>query len=176
MTDNKVKPKSSTENSEAQNIDDIVNLEKRERATLSISEKLADSVTAFTGSMIYVGLHAIWFGTWMILNLGALPSLKPFDPSPFSLLSMIVSLEAIFLTAFVLISQNKQALQAEKRAKVDLQINLLAERENTKLIKMVDEIHQHLGIRRKEDREQKELKKTTNVDKMVDKVEKKESE
>ncbi len=111
----------------------------------------------------------------MILNLDIIHGLKPFDPFPFSLLGLIVSLEAIFLTAFVLISQNKQALKADKQAKVDLQINLLAERENTKLIKMIGEIQQHLGIHQKEDREEKKLKKTTNVNKMAEKVDKAES-
>lgn len=77
--------------------------------------------------MFYVGIHVIWFAGWILLNLGFI---KAFDPFPFSLLTMIVSLEAIFLASFVLISQNKQAIQADKRAKIDLQVNLIAEREN----------------------------------------------
>ncbi len=155
-----------------QNVADIIKLEQRDRISMSLSDKIADRITAFSGSMIYVGLHVIWFGAWMIVNFGLIRGFRPFDPFPFSLLTMIVSLEAIFLSAFVLISQNKQALQADKRAKVDLQVNMIAERENTKLIEMVEEIHQHLGIHKREDKEIKALKKVTDVNEIANQLDK----
>ncbi|HEY4033568.1 MAG TPA: DUF1003 domain-containing protein [Ktedonobacteraceae bacterium] len=132
----------SQEGFQIHNIEEIIHLEQRDRIAMSLSDKIADTITAFSGSMIYVGIHILWFGLWMLWNAGWL-KLKPFDPFPYSLLTMIVSLEAIFLSAFVLISQNKQALQADKRAKIDLQVNMIAERETTKLIAMVAEIQQH---------------------------------
>ncbi len=106
---------------------------------------LASKITSFSGSMLYVWLHVAWFAIWILLNI-AYFVFEPFDPYPFGLLTMVVSLEAIFLSTFVLITQNRQAVAADRRAKVDLQINMIAEREVTKLIEMVSHIHKHLGI------------------------------
>jgi uncharacterized membrane protein len=158
-----------------QNIHEIIELEKREKITMTMSDKIASTITAFSGSMIYVLLHVVWFGIWILINFGLIHGVKPFDPFPFSLLTMIVSLEAIFLSSFVLISQNKQAQQADKRAKVDLQINMIAERENTKLIKMVADIHEHLRISKQADPEVRQLKKTTQVNKLADQIDREEA-
>src|SRR5271155_384290 len=134
----KKKSLTKTDNFQLRNIQDIIQLEQRDRKSLSLSDRIASIITAFSGSMIYVGIHVIVFSVWILWNTGIL-RLKPFDPFPFNLLTMSVSLEAIFLSAFVLISQNKQALQADKRAKIDLQVNMITEQENTKLIGMVEE-------------------------------------
>ena len=77
-------------------------VEHRRRRRASSSLRIADAITAFSGSMRFVALHVVWFGAWILLNL-----LIPFDPFPFGLLTMLVSLEAIFLSTFVLISQNR---------------------------------------------------------------------
>src|SRR5437016_5007110 len=98
--------------------------------------RIADAITAFTGSMTFVYLHALGFGGWILVNLGTIPGIKPFDPFPFAMLAMIASVEAIFLSTFVLISQNRMAALADKRADLDLQVNLLAEHEITRLIGM----------------------------------------
>jgi uncharacterized membrane protein len=111
--------------------------------------------------MPFVYLHLFWIGGWVIYNLGWL-GLKPFDPYPFGLLTMIGSLEAIFLSTFVLISQNRMAAAADKRAELDLQINLLAEHEVTQVLTLTDAIAQHLGVRRGNDPEVEECK--TDVD------------
>jgi uncharacterized membrane protein len=157
-----------------QNVGEIIALEKREEKKLTLTDKFADKITSFSGSMTYVTLHVVWFAVWIVINLGLFHVLKPFDPFPFSLLTLIVSLEAIFLSSFVLISQNKQALSAEKRARIDLQVNLIAERENTKLIKMVEDIHHHLRIRKKIDAQVRELEKTTDISKLATKLDKEE--
>ncbi|MGI8419697.1 MAG: DUF1003 domain-containing protein [Candidatus Levyibacteriota bacterium] len=154
-----------------QNIEDLIALEKRDRIGMNVSDRIASHITSFSGSMLYVFLHVGWFGIWIIWNMGFF-NLKPFDPFPFSLLTMMVSLEAIFLSAFVLISQNQQALQADKRAKVDMEINMIAERENTVLIEMIAQIHQHLKIQGKDKAEIIQLKKRTKVNKLAQQIDK----
>jgi uncharacterized membrane protein len=108
--------------------------------------RIADTITTFSGSMAFVYIHAIWFGIWILLNIGLLhiPRVSEFDPFPFGLLTLIVSLEAIFLSTFVLISQNRLAQASERRAELDLQVNLLAEQKATKVLEMLDEMTQQL--------------------------------
>src|SRR5258705_10222801 len=89
----------------AENIDSIVKMRLADERKKGPQAHVADWLTRFSGSMVFVYVHAVWFGIWIALNVGRLTS-KPFDPFPFSLLTLIVSLEAIFLSTFVLISQN----------------------------------------------------------------------
>jgi uncharacterized membrane protein len=114
------------------------------RKTLQI--RIADSVTRFSGSMAFVWLHVVWFGIWIVLNGGWLPGYEGFDPFPFGLLTMIVSLEAIFLSTFVLISQNRMQAAADRRSELDLHINLLAEREATLILAKLARIEEKLGV------------------------------
>ncbi len=130
------------------------------------SERLADEVAGLFGSPVFVLLHVVWFFGWIAWNLDWLPGLLPFDPFPFGLLTMIVSLEAIFLSGVVLLSQNRSAKVADLREDVDLNINVQTELEVTKLLNLVDDIHQHLGLRKKLDRELEQLKQRTDVDKI----------
>ena len=154
----------------AESIEEIVTLESRDRAHLGFSDKIASIITAFSGSMLYVWLHVAWFTIWIIANISLLV-LKPFDPYPFGLLTMIVSLEAIFLSTFVLITQNRQAIAADRRSKVDLQVNMVAEREVTKLIDMVKHLHEHLGLDDPDhDQELAEMQKPTHVTKIADAI------
>ena len=121
-------------------------------------DRLADWVTAWSGSISFVFLHVFWFAGWIIVNLGWSP-VRVFDPYPFSLLTMIVSLEAIFLATFVLISQNRQAEVDSQRNDLDLQIDLLAEYELTRVLTLVDAIADHLGLKIANDPELDELKR-----------------
>jgi uncharacterized membrane protein len=111
------------------NISAISTVQRRENAALSAQEKTAGWITDLSGSMLFVYFHAIWFGLWILLNIGVvhIPHLTSFDPYPFGLLTLVVSLEAIFLSTFVLIAQNRMARQSQQRAELDLQINLLSE-------------------------------------------------
>jgi len=127
------------------NIITMVDLRREEEQNKSTQDRAADALTLFSGSMIFVYIHMIWFGLWIIINLGW-TSIKPFDPFPFGLLTLIVSLEAIFLSTFVLISQNRAGEVADKRADLDLQIDLLAEHKITHLVTIVAAIADHLGI------------------------------
>jgi uncharacterized membrane protein len=88
---------------------------------------VADRVTAFAGSLNFVYLHAVWFGIWIALNAGALGASVVFDDFPYGLLTMIVSLEAIFLATFVMVSQNRQAARSDIRSDLDFENNLRSE-------------------------------------------------
>jgi uncharacterized membrane protein len=122
-----------------QNIQTILELRTRALEARSAQERISD------GIMSFLYLHTIWFGVWIIVNLSP-TGFKPFDPYPFGLLTMIVSLEAIFLAAFVLISQNRTAAEADHRADLDLQINLLTEHEITRVLRLLDAIGRKLEV------------------------------
>jgi uncharacterized membrane protein len=90
-------------------------------------DRAADRVTAFAGSLTFVYMHSVWFAIWIALNVGLLGSAAAFDKFPFGLLTMIVSLEAIFLATFVMVSQNRQAARADIRSQLDFETNVRAE-------------------------------------------------
>jgi uncharacterized membrane protein len=138
------------------NIDTIIKLEKEAVKNLSPVEHLADKVTTFAGSSPFILIHIIWFGAWILMNCSMIPGIKPFDPFPFSFLTLVVSLEAIFLTLLVLMSQNRMTKEADKRAHLDLQINMLDEQETTMILRMVQKIANHLGL--------EEIGETSNID------------
>ena len=107
--------------------------------------RVADAVTRFAGSMWSVAAHALLFGFWIAANLGLVPRVPAWDPYPFVMLAMWASVEAIFLSTFILVSQNRQAELAERRAELDLQVNLLAEHEVTRLLHLVERIARTVG-------------------------------
>src|SRR5215211_6550619 len=102
----------------------IVHMRLKAARARTPSQRMADTITAFSGRMMFVYIHIAWFTIWILWNTGLL-GLPPFDPFPFGLLTMVVSLEAIFLATFVLISQNRMSEQSEQRADLDLHIDLL---------------------------------------------------
>ena len=113
----------------------------------TVAELMGDRITrVVTGGPALVA-HAIWFTAWLLINTGALPLVEPFDPFPFQLLTLAVSLEAIFLTLFVLLSQSRMAVRADKRAHLDLQIDLLAEREMTAVLRLLLDTARHLDVK-----------------------------
>jgi uncharacterized membrane protein len=117
--------------------------------------------------MAFVYLHLSLFGFWIVANLGWVPGIPQWDES-FVVLAMIASVEAIFLSTFVLISQNRMAAAADKRADLDLQINLLTEHEVTKLVDMVSEISKHLGLGHVAGEEVEELKRNVAPEAVLD--------
>jgi uncharacterized membrane protein len=127
------------------NIEAMRSQRAREEAEASWGEKLAARITAFSGSLPFVWLHAALVIGWVAVNLGRVPGVPKFDPS-FVILATVASVEAIFLSTFVLISQNRIAAVADKRADLDLQINLLAEYEITQLVKLTTKIADRLQI------------------------------
>lgn len=124
----------------------IAEMQRKITEARSLGGRISDAITDFTGSMAFVYVHVVWFTVWILLNVGLIhiPNVSEFDKFPFSLLTMIVSLEAIFLSTFVLISQNRLAAASEKRAELDLQVNLLAEQKATKVLEMLDQITEQL--------------------------------
>ena len=96
-------------------------------ALMRAQDRAADQVTSFAGSLKFVYLHSVWFGIWVLLNIGVLGASLKFDKFPFGLLTMIVSLEAIFLSTFVMVSQNRQAARADIRSELDFETNLRSE-------------------------------------------------
>ncbi|MFD2569583.1 DUF1003 domain-containing protein [Spirosoma soli] len=147
-------------------------LERRlaEQARKSWQDELADSITRFAGSLNFVLVHLLLYGTWIIWNLGWL-GLRPFDPS-FVVLAMAASVEAIFLSTFVLISQNRMAVLADKRADLDLQVSLLAEHEITRLVILVTEMAKKMDVQEAHDPEISELANDVHPERVLDVLEK----
>ena len=153
------------------NIKAILKLEKEAVQNLSTAEHVADKVTAFAGSSPFVILHILWFGGWILINSEIISGISPFDPFPFNFLTLMVSLEAIFLTLLVLMRQNQMTKEATKRASLDLQINMLDEQETTTILRMVQKIATHLGLKDEMNISIKELSEDTdinNVSKSID--------
>lgn len=135
----------ATVESAQKNIEAIVRLEEESMRQRTFSERAGDLFTRFMGSIGFVVFHLLLFGTWFAVNLGVTP-LPVFDPFPFGILTLIVSAEGVLLAIFVLISQNRMSRQANHRAHLNLQINLLNEQETTKLLQKVQSIIDRLGI------------------------------
>jgi uncharacterized membrane protein len=127
------------------NIRTIIHLRTKAARQRGLQARIADAITSFSGRMLFAYLHIIWFGAWILLNTGRF-GVRVFDPFPYGLLTMIVSLEAIFLSTFVLISQNRLSEETERRADLDLHIGLLTEHELTRVLQMLDIIQDKLGI------------------------------
>jgi uncharacterized membrane protein len=125
------------------NIDALREKRRQEHLAMGLEEKVASAITSFTGSMRFVYLHLLIYGSWIVFNV--LPGLPHFDPS-FVMLAMVASVEAIFLSTFVLISQNRAMKATDKRDDLDLHINLLAEHELTTLIRLVNAIAEKLEV------------------------------
>jgi uncharacterized membrane protein len=151
------------------NISALLARRREEDNRRSLEDRLADAVTRFTGSMRFVYLHLVIFGLWIAINVGWLP-LPRFDPS-FVILAMAASVEAIFLSTFVLISQNRMAALADKRADLDLQISLLAEHEITRLITVVTAMANRMGIEESHDPELSELAQDVRPERVLEEME-----
>ena len=128
------------------NIRAIAELEQRALHQRTAADRLSDSISIAMGSAPFALFHVVWFAAWFLLNGRIIPGLEPFDPFPFSFLTLVVSLEAIFLSVFVLMSQNRLTRQSEKRAHLDLQVDMLAEQELTAILRMVQGLCEKHGV------------------------------
>jgi uncharacterized membrane protein len=151
------------------NIRALLTRHHQEEQQASWQDRLADGITRFTGSMRFVSLHLALFGLWIIANLPGVP-LPHFDPT-YVVLAMVASVEAIFLSTFILITQNRMTAQAEKRADLDLQISMLAEHEITRLILLTTAIAGRLGIDAFQDPELAELAQDVAPEQVLDTME-----
>jgi uncharacterized membrane protein len=143
---------------------------RREEEGASAEERVAGAITRFTGSMRFVYLHLAFFGFWIVANLGWVPGVPRWDPS-FVVLAMMASVEAIFLSTFVLISQNRMSAAADKRADLDLQVSLLAEHEITRLVTLVSGIADRMGVRTEADAELGEITRDVAPEAVLDEIE-----
>ena len=130
----------------------------------TFAERLADSLNYFVGDLRFAMLNFLWFFVWMVWNMGWIPGLTPFDPFPFGLLTMIVSLEAIFLAVIVLISQNREAKITELREEIELYINTHAENEITKILHFMTLLLEKNGIDVSGDKELQRMLKSLHED------------
>lgn len=140
----------------------IQSFEAKVNANRTVTEKIADFMTSRFGSMQFLGLNVVWFFFWITINTGLLPIVPVFDPYPFGLLTMIVSLEAICLAIIVLISQNRSAKIDDIRAETELQIDTIAEEEITKLIELQVLLLKKNGIDVTDDPEIQEMLEPTD--------------
>ena len=152
------------------NIQALEDRRKQEAASASTEARVAEAITRFTGSMRFVYVHLALYGAWIAVNLGVVPGAPKFDPS-FVILAMVASVEAIFLSTFVLISQNRMAALADKRADLDLQVSLLAEHEVTQVLVLVREIAKRMDIEQSHDPRLSDLAQDVAPEKVLDKME-----
>ena len=152
------------------NITALIERRKRADRHKNWQERMADRITRLSGSMLFVYLHLLIYGLWVTINLGWIPGVPRFDPT-FVVLAMEASVEAIFLSTFVLISQNRMQAEADKRADLDLQISLLAEHEITRVVQLVSAMAARMGIREGESPDLRELKQDVAPEQVLDRIE-----
>jgi uncharacterized membrane protein len=153
-----------------QNIEALRRRRAEEEAHARFEERLASAITRFTGSLYFVYVHAAIYGFWIIANLRWTPGLTPRDPT-FVILAMVASVEAIFLSTFILITQNRMAAAADRRAELDLQVSLLAEAEITKLVELVSLIAERMHLSSAEQRDIEEMKQRVAPEAVLDAIE-----
>lgn len=141
-------------------------LKARADAKRTIPEIAADILTKAFGSITFLMINALWFLVWIFINTGFFPSIEAFDPFPFGLLTMIVSLEAIILAIIVLISQNRAGKVADLREETDLHIDIIAEQEITKVLELLVLIVQKHEISIEKDKKLKHMLKGINMEKI----------
>jgi uncharacterized membrane protein len=152
------------------NVHALLKVRREEEERMGRFDRMADAITRFTGSLPFLLIHVALVVGWFVLNTGYLLRLKPWDPYPFVMLAMAASVEAIFLSTFVLISQNRQAALADRRAELDLQIGLLTEHEVTRTIHMLHKLLEHHGIQA-EWSDLEDLKKEVAPDRVLVQIE-----
>ena len=156
------------------NVELIKELEESARQERTPSDKVAGVIAKFCGSMTFVWVHIIWFGVWILIN--SVPGLPHIDPFPFTFLTLVVSLEAIFLSTFILISQNHDARISDRRNHLDLQINLLSEQENTKMLDLLQAIAAKVGADVEEDPHLQAMSAPTEPEELVRQIQAREEE
>ena len=160
---------SSVEELTQRNVETVAKLEEAAREQRTRADRVAEVIAGFCGSMTFVWVHVLWFGGWIIFNL--LPGIRHIDPFPYTFLTLVVSLEAIFLSTFILISQNHDTRVSEKRNHLDLQINLLSEQENTQMLRLLQQIAVKVGADVAHESHARVLEQHTNPEKLVEQIE-----
>jgi len=162
-------PKVCADDLTRENVQSMRRVEEAALANRSRADRMAAFIARFCGSMPFVWLHVLAFACWISAN--SWPGLAHWDPYPFTFLTLVVSLEAIFLSSFILISQNYELRISDRRNQLDLQINLLTEQENTKMIQMLERIAKKVGADNGNDPDVRILKEDTDPEKLVAQIE-----
>ena len=163
----------SAERLTEKNVETVTRLEEAAREKQTSTDRLAEKIARFCGSMAFVWVNAVWFAAWILLN--SIPGIPHIDPYPFVFLTLMVSLEAIFLSTFILISQNLSSRINERRSHLDLQLNLLSEQENTKMIVMLHAIAAKVGADLTHDPHLKALSEETQPERLIEQIEAREN-
>lgn len=150
------------------NVRAIAHLDEEARAHRGWPSRFAGVVTRWCGSITFAAAHAVFFSGWILYN--TLPRVQHFDPYPFTFLTLVVSLEAIFLSTFILVAQNEENRLAERRNALDLQINLLTEQENTKMLRMLQCIAHQVGAKLDDDPTITALEQATRPDRLAEQI------
>jgi uncharacterized membrane protein len=153
-------------------IDSMARQEQEFLQKRTLSERAGDAVAALAGSLVFVMIHVLLVLTWILINVQGVRWIPRFDPYPFSLLGMIVSVEAVVLSSFILMRQNRMSKRAERRDHLNLQVDLISEKEITKLLQMVRAICERMGLKHiADDKELKEFSQTTSVETLTQRLE-----
>jgi len=138
----------------------------------SPAEQISETITRIAGGGGMLVAHVVWFGAWLAINTGSIPGIEVFDKFPFPLLTTLVSLEAIFLSLFVLASQNRMTRHSDQRSQLDLQVNLLAEKEMTAVLVLLQDIAKHMHVKVSLTPDYvRDLAKTTDIHKLTQRLE-----
>jgi len=156
------------------NIEAVRQLEEAAKEERTASDRVAEVIAKFCGSMTFVWVHVAWFGLWVLINV--MPGLPHIDPFPFTFLTLVVSLEAIFLSTFILISQNHDTKISERRNHLDLQINLLSEQENTQMLTMLRAIAEKVGVDLSRDDQVRAMSEETKPQRLVRQIKEREED
>ena len=142
----KTVPEEFAQNPTQQNIEAIAKLEEEALDRRTAAEHASDTIVKSIGSTPFLLLHVLLVGIWSTVNLNLIAGVKAFDPFPFGILALLLAAESVFLTIFVLISQNRMAREAERRSHLDLQVGMLAEQELTVMLQMLQKLCHHAGV------------------------------
>jgi uncharacterized membrane protein len=151
------------------NIDALLARRRAEQAAQRPADRIADAISRFAGSMAFVWIHAAITVLWVLANQGKLPGVPRFDPD-YVKLATAASVEAIFLSTFVLITQNRMAAAADRRADLDLQISLLAEHEVTRLIRLTTAIAERMGVAEARSPDLEELERDVAPEQVLERI------
>jgi uncharacterized membrane protein len=154
-----------------QNIASIAKLEEEALERRTSTQRISDTIVKFIGSTKFLLLHLLLVLAWAAINLNLVPGIKAFDPFTFGILALIVSSESVFLTIFVLISQNRMARAAERRSHLDLQVGMLTEQELTTVLQLLNKLCEHAGVDVKSTAPQvQHFEKSTDVRKLAGEI------
>jgi uncharacterized membrane protein len=164
-------PRQAAANPTQYNVEAIAKLEHDALNRRTPTERVSDAITRLVGNVGFLLSQLVFIVIWAVINLHLIPGFKEFDPFPFGMLALVVSSESVFLTIFVLISQNRMSRQSERRAHLDLQVSMLSEQELTTILQMMHKLCQHMGVDVDATRQEvQSFSRTTDVHKLANEL------